>query len=203
MVVTPFERFLELKPCIEADRAIMERIALYAFSPRSEIVENGLLRFLGAGSRHIYFSIGEIDGIWLATRERFADIDSEYSSAFSKNACESYIEQLVRACGSRRVPAVCGGVAALIGPQYTRHFLLIEDLSCGGKTEFAHAPRTGSRRIDNEVGSGIADSGVFYKFPIHECRYELPEYRHMRDQHMICLRATPAQAGRYSFLRNA
>ena len=139
--MNPFEYFQELKPTIKQDESFMDSLRTYAFTERLRLIGNDKVTPLGTGIHNTHFRIGNVGNIWLAIRE-YIGIAVEWPED-SMQHCENYIAAVCRAYEKgKRVPIVCGGVRAENGFG-GKYFLLLEDLTHGGTSNFQPAPESG------------------------------------------------------------
>lgn len=174
--MNPFEYFQALKPQILQDAIFMDNLKTYAYTDTLRVLETGKVQPLGAGRHNIHFRIGNISGIWLATREYLQAMEN----ADHMQHCENYINAVIKAYDEgKRVPIVCGGVKAEDG-YGGRYFLLLEDLTQGGNAKFQPAPRSGG------INGLLNGEPVFHDFdtdtPFH------PPTRYLAEEKLLVLK---------------
>ena len=153
--MNPFEYFLELRKKILQDEEFMNNLRTYAFTERAKLIENEKVVFLGAGQDNSHFRIGKIGNIWLASREL-----NDYQF-YCWEEYENYITKAVEYHKKeKRVPIVCGGVMKIYKEmkEDERYFLLLEDLTNGGASDFQPAPRDGT------INGKLKGEDVYYDF---------------------------------------
>ena len=165
----PFEQFLELKLEIENDQNIMRNLREYSFNKSHN------LPYLGEGLANLCYRIGNVNGLWLASREY---IDCNHI-IMKRIACEGYIKNLILNHKSgKKVPNICGCVNVK-RKNFEKYFLLVEDLSNGGNSDFI--PGKSGRKSGTVNGSE-----VFYDFDEDFSR--IPKtYQYMNENNMIQL----------------
>ena len=154
----PFERFESLKPKILADEEFMGRLRNYSTSDYSTLRLGRFpeIMYLGEGSANFHFRIGQIDGIWLATRE-MRDFVSEIDSLQKYRDYVNCTVSTQRA--GMRTLSVCGGVNCEFRAS-RKNFLLVEDLTAGGTASLEPA-RMG------EVAGYVNGELVYYDFSFY------------------------------------
>ncbi|MBT5739709.1 hypothetical protein HOI26_01290 [Candidatus Woesearchaeota archaeon] len=148
--MNPNEYFQALKPQMIEDEVFMDALRHFAFTDRVRYaMSSSKSPHLGGGFNNNHFRIGRIGDVWLATREYIG-------TTFDVEDCmqhpENYIAQVVKHSDrGKRVPIVCGGVKAE-NDHGGRYFLLLEDLTHGGTSDFEPAPKNGgvSGRLNGE-----------------------------------------------------
>ncbi len=173
--MNPFEYFQKLKPEMVKDKAFMDSLRTYAFTDRLRLFGNEKVTPLGAGRHNIHFRIGKVGDMWLATREYLGAIEL----ADHLQHGENYIDAVVLAYEEgKRVPLVCGGVRAENG-RGGRYFLLLEDLTQGGTSDFQPAPKSGG------ISGILNGEEVFHDFdtdsPFH------PPTKYLAEEKLLVL----------------
>lgn len=182
----PFAYFQHLKPAIEAETQTMQNLRTYGFGDPYHIQHLKTLDFLGKGRNNMHFRIVKVGDVWLATREDLSDFYWESD----RSVCECYIRQAVQAHKQgHKVPRLCGSVIAHFSRERgDRYFLLLEDLTRGGTSDFVPAPRSGGvagtlsgEPIHHDFDT-LEDSNFDHTFSDDYWRYTKPDYvLHLRE----------------------
>jgi hypothetical protein len=174
--MNPFDYFQKLRSEREDDNSFMEKLREFAFGDKVLMVAEQKLDFRGGGKHTKTYRIGMVGDLWIAARE-FNYIGQDEEEL--RLQCESYIHYAVREHGiGNKVPAFCGGLVAKNG--YTEYFVLVEDLTNGGKFEI--------QSVGSGEKYGIVNGEKVY-FDFDEFRFwefkKEPEY--MTDDKIITL----------------
>jgi len=138
--MNPFELFLHLKSEIEGNEEIMHNLRKYAYTWSGKLRHYAPewvfgLKCLGDGWHHRHFRMGHVSDYWIATRE-YKNYRWGLRSEVIRVSYENYITELIGwHVRGRRTPLICGGVCAHSN-DLKKYFLLIEDLTRGGTSDF-------------------------------------------------------------------
>jgi len=177
--MNPFERFESLRPDIEEDEVTMRNLRTYAFTDRVRLIGEGLLECAGTGVCNTHFRIGRIGDLWLTTREYFYCYQDQPPDE-PREVAEMYIRHLIKAHEEgRRVPILCGGVISRNRRGRERCFLVLEDLTAGGTSDF----RPGQR---GDVAGTIDGREVYHDFEDQFMEHG-DKYRYMTGERAILL----------------
>ncbi len=173
--MNPFERFQDLKSKILEDRVLIDNLQLLAFSDKVEISNNSSLVPLGSGHNNYHFRLGSLNAVWIASRKSIR----KYDSHALRCSAENYISELVY-CHTigKRVPSFCGGVKVEKNG-VEDYFLLVEDLTRGGNSNFNVKNRWDSH--------GILDGKIVY-FDFEEVPWGVRNFKYMVEDKMIFIK---------------
>jgi hypothetical protein len=142
----PNERFLELRPKILADAEFMENLGIYAFTDRMGLIGSDNVKLMSGGQNNYHARIGCLDGLWLVAREHHSIIKhDDDGQRIDKAFYEDYISSGIwHHNGGKIVPVVIGGVGVEDkSGKRLNHFLLVEDLTNNGTSNFVPAGKNG------------------------------------------------------------